>query len=498
MATNLGALGVFLTANTTPFQRSMFQAQKSILSLKNTAAVAGAAIGAAVTAFSVSSIKFAASAEETANRFDVVFSDIGDAAQAAAKDIGDSFDLARSTTKGMLGSTGDLLTGLGFTQKAALELSVRVARLAGDIASFSNIQGGAAEAARRLTKGILGETENLNELGVKIRQDTKEFKDLVASIQEAEGATLSQAKALAILRMSAEQSKNSIGDYSRTSDSFSNQVKQLAENMKDLKEEWGRFLIEGLKLPELLQKINGILESISWESISGDIGKFASAIFESVRAANELKNELLELAGIDMSGGGGELLQTLTNPTKFAGDMAKALADTLKKRRELGELGERMGKSMAERFMDAVQEPLKFPNRITKTGKDALPVFEFQQGVGPEEWLQESGLEQDFKDILEAEKIWSKQIQDQLRQTEFRPPEPPKIPERAPGFATAIEATSQAAIAIRTQGFDKKAMELKLYKDSLEQEKLQTRGIQDIYRRGIPLRDVGTLGTFGV
>lgn len=190
-----------------------------------------------------SMVRSASEAEESAQKFGVVFRDIQNQADEVANSFSKNFGVARDEAKQLIGTTGDLLTGFGFTQDRALGLSKRVAELGADLASFNNVQGGAAEAIDRLTKGILGETENLKLLGIVVRQDTKEFKNRVAAIQASTGATLLQAKAEAIFQSAIEQSQNAIGDFARTSEGYANQVRILRARLRDLSVSFGVILL---------------------------------------------------------------------------------------------------------------------------------------------------------------------------------------------------------------------------------------------------------------
>jgi hypothetical protein len=188
-------------------------------------------------------IKTASDAEETRQKFSVVFRSIRGEADAVADSFAEDFGLARHTSKELLGATGDLLTGFGFTQEAALELSEKVQRLGADLASFQNTEGGAREAGTKLTKGILGETENLKLLGIAINQGSKEFIAHVKQIMAEEKVTERQAKVLAIFREAVIQSKNAVGDFARTSKSFANQWKVFKERLVDVAESFGVLMI---------------------------------------------------------------------------------------------------------------------------------------------------------------------------------------------------------------------------------------------------------------
>jgi hypothetical protein len=208
-------------------------------------------------------IKAASDAEETRNKFDVIFRDIKDKAHDTATSFAADFGLAEDTALDLLGGTADLAAGFGFTQERALDLANQAQRLAGDLASFQNIQGGVREAGQRLTRGILGETENLKLLGIAVNQGDKEFRKLVKSIMAAEGLTERQSRVVAILRIAYEQSANAIGDFARTMTSLSNQIKILRENIRKILVSFGKLLIPvALIIVKVFNKLLMIIEKL--------------------------------------------------------------------------------------------------------------------------------------------------------------------------------------------------------------------------------------------
>ena len=193
---------------------------------------------------SAAMFKLAADAEETASKFDVVFGSVQDAADATAKNLVDNFGLATSQAKQLLGDTGDLLTGFNFSGESALGLSKQVQELAVDLASFTNVEGGAARASQALTKALLGERESVKELGIAILEE-----DVKARVKQLEAAgrftdeSLRQRKAIATLAIAQEQSKNAIGDFARTSGSTANQIRLMTRDARELAVELGTQLI---------------------------------------------------------------------------------------------------------------------------------------------------------------------------------------------------------------------------------------------------------------
>jgi len=225
----------------------------SASSLKKVLTGVGFAVAArSLARFGVSAVKAASKAEETASKFKTVFSDIPKLAEAASRSLAKSFNLAEVTTKTLLSGTGDLLVGFGFSEKAALDLSTQVNRLAIDLASFQNLEGGASRASEALTKALLGETESAKSLGIVIRQNTKEYRDEVASIQRSQGISIVQAKAINNLRIAYRQSTKALGDYGRTQDSVANVGRTATEAFIELKQAIGETTLELAKALKLV------------------------------------------------------------------------------------------------------------------------------------------------------------------------------------------------------------------------------------------------------
>lgn len=219
------------------------------LSLFLTAPILG--IGAAM-------IKAASDAEETEAKFATVFQDISEESEITAKNLARNFGLASDKSKELLGDTGDLLTGFGFTGKMALGLSKDVQELAVDLASFTNFAGGAEGASKALTKALLGERESVKSLGISILEEDVKAKiiALKASGQLTDESERQQ-KAIATLAIAVEQSKNAIGDYARTSEGFANQQRLAGQRVRELAITFGKIL-----LPPALKILKVIIDLV--------------------------------------------------------------------------------------------------------------------------------------------------------------------------------------------------------------------------------------------
>jgi len=284
-------LSIALILNDKDFQTNLRKSTQSLKKFGKNMSRLGDDLSRNVTlpilAIGGASVKLASDLEETDNKFRTVFSSIEIQAIETAQAFQKEFFLAEETAKNLLGSTGDLLVGFGFTEDAALGLSDKVNRLAADLASFQNIEGGAAEASKALTKALVGETESAKALGIVIRQNTAEYKSEVAQIMQSQGVTETQAKAVANLNIAYRQSTKAIGDVSRTSGSLANQTRQLQESLKNLGGQFGKDLIPlAQSVVNVFNKISTVFSGMSSETRENVIqyGLLAAALGPVMKA----------------------------------------------------------------------------------------------------------------------------------------------------------------------------------------------------------------------
>jgi multisubunit Na+/H+ antiporter MnhG subunit len=219
-----------------------------------------------IVGFGALAVKSASDAEETFSKFATVFRDVESESTKAFETLRNEYGLSSKASKQLLSDTGDLLTGFGFSQQSALELSTEVNKLAVDLASFTNFSGGAEGASRALTKALLGERESIKSLGIAIMEEDVQKR---VAINTTKGLTFEserQAKAFATLQIAQEQSKNAIGDYARTQDSFANQFKLLQARLGDLAVEFGQVMLPALNgfvgmITRVTDKISGMDEN---------------------------------------------------------------------------------------------------------------------------------------------------------------------------------------------------------------------------------------------
>ena len=242
---SVGLLTIAFGADLRGFDKAMKKAQRSIkkfgVSMQRTGQNLTRNLTIPIAGLGIAAIKMASDFEETDTKFKTVFSSIQREAEHTAKVFKKSFGLSSKAAKQMLGDTGDLLVGFGFTEKEALNLSNQVNELAVDLASFTNFSGGAEGASLALTKALLGERESIKSLGIAITEaDLKLFaKDQGLVFKELDRV----AKATLTYQLALKQSAKAVGDFSRTSQGFANQTRILFGELQDLSVEIGSKLL---------------------------------------------------------------------------------------------------------------------------------------------------------------------------------------------------------------------------------------------------------------
>jgi hypothetical protein len=303
VATNIGELVWKITGDTRDIDKSLKSTDAKMSKFGKTVAAAfsvAAVVAFGKAAFEVGKrlVTLASNAEETANKFNVVFDGVSRASEAAAE-LAENYGLSTEASQDLLSSTADLLQGFGVTKDASLDLSERTQQLAVDLASFSNFAGGAEGASQALTSALLGEREAVKALGIAITDaELKRFAEEQGLVFEE----LDKAgKAVLTLDLAYQQSTNSIGDFARSQDSFANQLRIAKSGVEDLGASIGEDLLptatEGITL------FNTLIETINIARDAAD--EYQEAVDAraegTATAAENLAVEIENLAGLRRS-----------------------------------------------------------------------------------------------------------------------------------------------------------------------------------------------------
>lgn len=288
--------------------------------------VGGLAIGKKVLDFGKSAVIAASDAGEMQSKFDTVFGSMNKDAEQWAKKFQKAVGGSRNEIKGMIADSEDMLTGFGMTTEQAFDFSKKIQTLGTDLASFQNLQGGAAEGVERLRKGLLGETENLKAMGIVINETVMKQKAMELGYGD-NLKVLSETEKMQIrYAIAVEQSKNAIGDAKKTSGEFANQLRNVKGRFQDITANVGAKLLPVLS--ELLDAVSNSMPAIEG-IISSAFDVVSSAITTSIdifKALGEIITNLADSVGINV-GTMGEAFESFVGMigALFRGDLENAM-----------------------------------------------------------------------------------------------------------------------------------------------------------------------------
>ena len=257
----VGDLFLDLNLNTKPFDMQMQNvgnyAQKSMSkSFGGIAKIIGGAFATgAVVAFGKSCLDLGSDLAEVQNVVDVTFPHMNAQVDSFVKNAINQFGLSETVAKRMTGTYGAMSKAFGFSEKAAYDMATSLTGLAGDVASFYNIDP--TEAYTKLKSVFSGETETLKDLGIVMTQNALDQYALANGFGKTTAEMTEQEKVMLRLQFVTQQLNAASGDFARTSDSWANKVRVLNLNFQSLKATIGQGLINVLS--PLVSLLNNII-----------------------------------------------------------------------------------------------------------------------------------------------------------------------------------------------------------------------------------------------
>lgn len=253
-----------------------------------------------------SAIGFGSDITEIENVVDVSFGSMADEAYKFASTAKEQFGLSELAAKQYSGTMMAMMKSSGVAQDAASKMSISLAGLAGDIASFYNID--TDTAFQKIRSGISGEIEPLRQLGINLSVANMEAYALSRGITTSYNA-MSQAEKVALRYNYLMSATGDVqGDFARTSGTWANQVRLLTLNFQSLSAVIGQGLIAGI-LPAI-QALNALMSKL-------------------MQAANAFRNFMYVLMGKKLKGSQSGVSDIVSNlgGIETAGDDASSGLD---------------------------------------------------------------------------------------------------------------------------------------------------------------------------
>lgn len=195
-------------------------------------------------------IDYASDLAEVQNVVDVTFGSATEAINSWSKECLAAYGMNEVSAKRYAGTIGAMLKSSGLAGDAIVDMSKDMVGLAGDMASFYNLD--LETAFEKIRSGVSGETEPLKQLGINMSVANLEAYALSQGIKTSYNE-MSQAEQV-MLRYNYLMSTtaDAQGDFARTQDSYANQTRLLSES-------WLEFT--GVMAEQLLPVLTTI---VSW------------------------------------------------------------------------------------------------------------------------------------------------------------------------------------------------------------------------------------------
>ena len=204
--------------------------------------VAGAFATKALISFGKQCIDLASDLDEVQNVVDVVFGKSADTINNFAKTALNTYGLSELSAKRYSSTMGAMLKSMGLSDDAVLNMSQSMTALAGDMASFYNLNSD--NAFNKIRAGISGETEPLKQLGINMSQANLEAFALSKGITKSYQSMSQSEQALLRYNYLLSTTADAQGNFARTSDSWANQTRILSEQFNTLKSTLGSAFIQ--------------------------------------------------------------------------------------------------------------------------------------------------------------------------------------------------------------------------------------------------------------
>lgn len=212
-----------------------------------------------MAAMGVAAVKAASDLNETMNKVDVVFKENAKTVMDWSQNSATAMGMSRQEALEAAATFGNLFTAMGQGREVSAQMSTSLVTLAGDLASFNNLDP--SVVLLKLKSGIVGETEAVRDLGIDLRQTVVEAKAAEMGFKAVNGVFSQGDLIAARYAIIMEQTSNAQGDFKRTSDALANSMRITNAEWKDALATLGKNL-----LPIALQAvhiINRLLEAFN-------------------------------------------------------------------------------------------------------------------------------------------------------------------------------------------------------------------------------------------
>lgn len=245
-------------------------------------------------------IEYAAELESAGRKIDHMFGENASSVRAWATSSVESFGVASGAAQRYAANAASIMSGYDMDTTAIYKYSTALVELAGDLSAFYGMDFDTVW--NKLTSGLRGETEAIEDLSIFVNAATLEDKfgkDIWDNMTEVEK---SQKRLQHILESGQ---KIAGGYYAKNQDTYSAQLAEFNANIVQLKQTIGEWLLP--VVTDLLTLVNDLFggsESAS-EAFGGLQEAFVASAVDIDLTVERANNLITALAELEASGEGG-------------------------------------------------------------------------------------------------------------------------------------------------------------------------------------------------
>lgn len=272
-------------------------------------------------------IELGSSITEVENVVDTAFGNMADKAYEFAATAKEQFGLSELAAKQYAGTLMAMFNSSGVAQDKAAEMSTTLAGLAGDLASFYNID--TDTAFYKLRAGISGETEPLKQLGINMNIVNLEAYAMSQGITKSYQAMSLAEQSMLRYNYIMAVTKQTQGDFINTQHTWANQWRLLTLNVQQFSSVIGQGLIAAL-LPAL-QALNVLMAMLQKVAEAFRDFMYVLTGYEGEGSQGGFVNEFAGIGDVstgleDIGNSGGDAADGMDDAASAAEDLKKALS----------------------------------------------------------------------------------------------------------------------------------------------------------------------------
>ena len=212
-----------------------------------------------ITMFTKECIDLGSDLAEVDNVVENSFKSMSAQVNEFAQNAIDGFGLSEAVAKQYMGTIGAMNNAFGIAEETSYDMATAITGLAGDVASFYNLDSG--EAFNKLKAIWTSETEGLKSLGVVMTQTALDEYALNNGLGKTTAKMTEQEKVMLRYQYVTQALSTAAGDFVRTQDGWANQTRVLTLRFDSLKATLGQGFIN-LFTP-IIKALNNLLGHLS-------------------------------------------------------------------------------------------------------------------------------------------------------------------------------------------------------------------------------------------